>query len=144
MQAMAHYGSARKGKRLFKSDGWWHAPGGPCIVSHPPWKFLRHWRGWWLSQNSILVSFTTCNRMPMIKTNQEENLQMNSIKYSCISLQRKNSVRLTCEWMCMSAYRQREGIYRQLLWLCKSCTKFHKSVQVSLPKAPKFPYWVGN
>lgn len=43
-------------------------------------------------------------------------------------------------WMCMSAHRQREGIYSQLLILSKYCTKFHKSIQVYLPITPKFPY----
>lgn len=31
---------------------------------------------------------------------------------------------------------EREGVYRQRLLLCKSCTEFHKTVQVDLPKAP--------
>lgn len=65
--------------------------------------------------------------MPAGKANQAENLKMNSIKSPCIALQRKDSAPLACEWMCVSApMRRRQGIYRQLLGLCKSCTKFHE------------------
>lgn len=62
---------------------------------------------------------------------------MNSLKLPCISLQRKVLPRLTCVWVRMSAYRKREKVFTdQRLLLCKSCTEFHKTVQVDLPKAP--------
>lgn len=68
---------------------------------------------------------------------------MNVIKYPCISLQRKDLAQVhACMDVCLQA--EREGIYRQLLLLCKSCCIFHKNVQVYLPKAPKSPHWVGS
>lgn len=44
--------------------------------------------------------------------------------------------------VCVQA--ERGGIDRQWLSLRRSGTEFHKSVQVYLPKAPQFPYWVGS
>lgn len=80
--------------------------------------------------------------MTAVKTNQEENLRMNSIKQPCKPFQRKDLAQShpVCGCACLST-GGKEGIYRQLLLLCKSCTKFI-GVQVDLPKVPKFPYWV--
>lgn len=63
---------------------------------------------------------------------------MHSTKYPCISLSGKGTcLRPCCTWAVrVCVQEEREGIYRTLLLLCKSCTRFHKTVQFICQRLP--------
>lgn len=118
MKAVAHCSSTKKCKRVFKD----HAGG-----LHPA------------DRPRILSTLETPQTEESSDNQQtyENNLKMNS------NIPAEKGVGPSSACACLHSGK-REGIDGQLLLLCKSCTRFHKSIQVYLPKAPKFPYWVGN
>lgn len=58
--------------------------------------------------------------MPTMKTNQEGNWKMNSIKYPCISPQGKDLVQVHPVWMDVSAYRRRGKVFIDSCSYCVS------------------------
>lgn len=134
MQAVAHCHRSKKCNKVIQNSCQ-HAP---CRQTMPsiaipetPRALEEGWQPAQLHSRGTELLYLWCD------ANQEEKWKMNSLKLPCVSLQRKVLPRLTCVWVRMSAYRKREKVFTdQRLLLCKSCTEFHKTVQVDLPKAP--------
>lgn len=122
-----------------------HLADRPCILSTLETLSLEEGNDHQYNATPVRQTFSLWDVVATIKANQEEHLQMN-IKHPYISPQRKDLAPgpTLCVDVRACIQVEREGIYRELLLLCKSCTKFHKHVQDYLPKAPKFPCWVGD
>lgn len=71
---------------------------------------------------SILVrqTFSTCDVMPTVIENQEENLKMNSTKYLCIPLQRKELARAHPVHGCTCLRTSGKGIFTDSHCFCVS------------------------
>lgn len=97
-------------------------------------KHLRHWRGVRASTTPFLW-----DRAPLPVTWCKPRGEMENERPQlapCLSPEKGLARAHLCLGVHVRLQEERGGIYTQKLLLCKSYTRFHKTVQVDLPKAP--------
>lgn len=127
MQAGALWNNARKYRRFFEGHGWYQAPCGPHLLSYSleiP-QALKRTVIAKLHPCKLELLYLQCNAY---YTRKSGGKYANEFQSNILAFPSRESTQpsLLVHGLCMSAYLWREGIYRQLLWLCKSCTKFHE------------------